>query len=147
MIGSPVVVAGSGLAGAAAAAGLAQAGVEVTLIEREAGPVHRICGEFLSTEAQEYLAKLGLDVGALGGAPISRLRLVRGNEAVAAALPFRGIGLSRFTLDEALLNHAAAQRSGWTLPGLGWLNRKPCCWLRASTSCGAPSARFPPAMI
>jgi flavin-dependent dehydrogenase len=104
----PVVVAGGGLAGAAAAVGLAQAGVEVTLIERETGPVHKICGEFLSTEAQAYLLKLGLDVGLLGGAPISHLRLVRGADEVTAALPFRGIGLSRFRLDEALLRYASA---------------------------------------
>jgi menaquinone-9 beta-reductase len=103
-----VVVAGGGLAGSAAAIALAKAGVEVILIERETGPVHKICGEFLSVEAQTYLARLGLDIGAMGGAPVSRLRLVRGDRMVTTALPFQGMGLSRFTLDEALLNYAAA---------------------------------------
>jgi flavin-dependent dehydrogenase len=103
-----VVVAGGGLAGSAAAIALAKAGVEVTLIEREAGPVHKICGEFLSAEAQAYLARLGLDIAAMGGVPVSRLRLIRGDRAVTTALPFQGLGLSRFTLDEALLDHAAA---------------------------------------
>jgi flavin-dependent dehydrogenase len=101
-----IVIAGGGLAGAAAAAGLAQAGTAVTLIEREARPVHKICGEFLSAEAQDYLARLGLDIATLGGAPISKLRLIRGARTVSTDLPFRAIGLSRFKLDEALLLHA-----------------------------------------
>jgi len=103
---SSIVVAGGGLAGAAAASGLAQAGMEVTLIERQAQPVDKICGEFLSLEAQAYLVKLGLDLDGLCGAPISRLRLVRGARFVETKLPFRGIGLSRRKLDEALLLHA-----------------------------------------
>ncbi len=105
-----IVIAGGGLAGAAAAAGLARAGRPVTLIERETQPVHKICGEFLSAEAQDYLARLGLDVATLGGAPISKLRLIRGARVASTNLPFRAIGLSRFKLDEALLLHA--QRCG-----------------------------------
>jgi menaquinone-9 beta-reductase len=103
-----VVVAGGGLAGSAAAIALAKAGTEVTLIERETVPVHKICGEFLSAEAQIYLARLGLGLSALGGARISQLRLIRGDRTITTALPFQGLGLSRFTLDEALLNRAAA---------------------------------------
>jgi flavin-dependent dehydrogenase len=103
-----IVIAGGGLAGSAVAAALARAGVDVTLLERETLPFHKICGEFLSTEACTYLERLWFNIEALGGAVISRLRLVRGNEEVTTALPFQGLGLSRFTLDEALLNHAAA---------------------------------------
>ncbi len=105
---SPVVVAGGGLAGAAAAAALARAGLEVTVLEREAGPRHKICGEFLSVEAQDYLVRLGLDLAPLGGHVISHLRLIGGARSVVAPLPFQALGLSRLALDEALLNHAAA---------------------------------------
>jgi len=101
-----IIVAGGGLAGAACAASLAQAGRQVTVIEREAGPVHKICGEFLSIEAQSYLTKRGFDVSALDGAQISRLRLSRGERSVETHLPFRGIGISRRRLDEALLRFA-----------------------------------------
>jgi flavin-dependent dehydrogenase len=101
-----IIVAGGGLAGAACAAALAKAGQPVTVIEREAGPVHKICGEFLSIEAQAYLAELGLDIQALGGAAIWRLRLTRGEKSVETPLPFRGIGISRRKLDEALLRYA-----------------------------------------
>jgi flavin-dependent dehydrogenase len=103
-----IVVAGGGLAGGAAAAALARAGRDVTVLERDATPAHKICGEFLSVEAQGSLAKIGFDVTALGGHHISRLRLVRGDTAVSVALPFQGLGLTRRTLDAALLDYAAA---------------------------------------
>ena len=103
---SDILVAGGGLAGAAAATRLAQAGRQVTLIERAAQPVDKICGEFLSAEAQAYLRQLGFDAGQLGGHRITHLRLVRGNDVITTKLPFEGIGLTRKTLDEALLDHA-----------------------------------------
>jgi flavin-dependent dehydrogenase len=102
------LVAGGGLAGSAAAIALAQAGREVVLIERASAPAHKICGEFLSTEAQAYVSALGLDLTRLGGHEISQLRLIRGSRVVATKLPFTGLGLTRRTLDEALLAHAAA---------------------------------------
>ncbi len=105
---SDILVAGGGIAGAAAATLLAQAGRQVTLVERQAEPVHKICGEFISGEARTYLAALGLNLAALGGQPITHVRLVRGNRAIAARLPFEGLSLTRRRLDEALLNYAAA---------------------------------------
>lgn len=100
------VVVGGGLAGAGAACVLAKAGHEVLLLERGACATHKLCGEFLSTEAQGYLRRLGLDLDALDGHVISHLRLVRQKKIVETALPFNGLGLSRYRLDEALLNHA-----------------------------------------
>jgi hypothetical protein len=102
-----VLVAGGGLAGAAAACLLARAGQPVRVIERAAQPVDKVCGAFVSAEAQLYLRHLGLDLAALGGAPITGLRLVRGDAVVSCRLPFAGLGLSRLVLDEALLRHAA----------------------------------------
>jgi flavin-dependent dehydrogenase len=102
------VVAGGGLAGAAAALLLARAGRDVKLFERAAAATDKICGEFLSGEACGHLAALGVDVAALGGHPIRTVRLVRGRRTVAAALPFPAFGLSRRVLDEALLARAAA---------------------------------------
>lgn len=101
-----VVVVGGGLAGAGAACVLAKADREVLILERETAATHKICGEFLSTETQGYLRQLGLDLDALGGHTISHLRLVCQKTIVETALPFNGLGLSRYRLDEALLNHA-----------------------------------------
>ena len=101
-----VVIVGGGLAGGAAAAMLARAGRRALLFEREAAPSNKICGEFLSAGAQQTLARIGFDLGALGGTVITRLRLVRGGSVAEAALPFRGLGLSRRVLDGALLDYA-----------------------------------------
>ena len=103
-----VVIAGGGLAGAAAAIALARAGKRVTVIERSTGPSDKICGEFLSAEAQHYLTRLGLDPLALGAHIITQVRLIRGSRVVQSNLPFRALGLSRRVLDEALLHQAAA---------------------------------------
>jgi flavin-dependent dehydrogenase len=105
-----VLVLGGGLAGASAALELAQAGVAVRLLERETGPHHKVCGEFVSIEAQHDLRRLGIDLAELGAVPIDHVRLVRGNTVVEAALPFTAMGLSRRCLDEALLD--AARREG-----------------------------------
>lgn len=102
------IIVGGGLAGAAAATLLAQAGRRPLLLERTTGEHDKICGEFLSVEAQAHLAALGFDVARLGGAPIDRLRLVSGSRTIETQLPFRALGLTRRRLDEMLLAHAAA---------------------------------------
>lgn len=103
-----VVIVGGGLAGGGAAAVLARGGVRPLLLERTSGEHDKICGEFLSTEAQAHLAALGLDTARLGGAPIDRVRLIAGKREASARLPFVGLGLTRRRLDAALLGHAAA---------------------------------------
>jgi flavin-dependent dehydrogenase len=104
--GHDVVVVGGGPAGAAAACRLAREGRATLLLERETKARHKICGEFISVEAQAYLADLGIDPRALGGAPIDTVRLVHELEVAEAKLPFEAVGLTRRTLDEALLQTA-----------------------------------------
>ena len=105
---SQVAIVGGGPAGAAAACLLARAGTPVTVLERDAGRRHKVCGEFLSREALIYLAGLGVDVAALGASEIHAMRLVHGRRVIETALPFRGAGLSRFAMDAALLDRAEA---------------------------------------
>jgi flavin-dependent dehydrogenase len=102
------VIIGGGPAGAALATRLARAGREVVLVEREAGPVHKVCGEFLSREACLYLESLGLDLTALGAVTIDTLRLCEGDHAATVHLPFAAVSLSRRVLDESLLECAAS---------------------------------------
>ncbi len=104
----PLVIVGGGPAGATAALALAEAGARPLVVERDKAARHKICGEFLSIEAQACLHAAGLDVLAMGAAPISRLRLVRGRRVAEAALPFRAAGLTRKRLDEELLARAEA---------------------------------------
>jgi flavin-dependent dehydrogenase len=103
-----LLVAGGGPAGTALAIPLAEAGWRVTLVEREAGPHDKVCGEFLSHEAMLYLAALGIDPFALGAVPIRRVRLAGRRLEAAVGLPFPAASLSRRALDEALLARAVA---------------------------------------
>jgi flavin-dependent dehydrogenase len=105
---APVVIAGGGLAGGAAAVWLARAGEPVLLLERDRTPSHKICGEFLSWETQAWLRDLGLDLPAMGAHAITHVRLVAGGRAVAAPLGFTGLSLTRHCLDAALLERAVA---------------------------------------
>lgn len=102
------IIVGGGVAGAAAACLLAERGRDVLLVEREAGPHDKICGEFVSGEAAGYLLRLGIDLPALGAEPIGAVRLVYGAQVARAALPFPAFGLSRRVLDAALLARAEA---------------------------------------
>ena len=104
-----IVIVGGGLAGASAANVLASAGRPALLIERDAEPRHKVCGEFLSIEAQTYLAHLGIDLDALGASRISHLRLIQGRRMTNVRLPFVARGLSRRILDEALLCQARSR--------------------------------------
>src|ERR1700719_2964613 len=104
---SEAVVVGGGLAGAAFAIELARQGRPVIVLEKTTGAHHKVCGEFLSAEAQALLARLGLDVWQLGARPAGQLGLEFGGRNERLKLPFRGAGLSRFLLDQALLDAAA----------------------------------------
>lgn len=100
------LVIGGGLAGSMAAIQLADAGRPVTLIERERTAHEKVCGEFLSREAVDYLEDVGIEPGRLGAAPVDRVRLTVGRLVAEARLPFRALSLSRFVLDEAMLARA-----------------------------------------
>jgi flavin-dependent dehydrogenase len=87
---------------------MAEAGREVLLLEKENGPHHKVCGEFLSAEAVAYLRDAGVDPAGLGAAPIHRLRVSTGRSLAETELPFPALSLSRCVLDEALLQRAIA---------------------------------------
>ncbi len=104
---TPALVIGGGLAGAGLAVSLANAGRAVTLVERETRAQHKVCGEFISAEAMLYLRDLGIDLDALGAVSIDRVGMFAGERQATAYLPFSARSLSRYALDEALLNRAA----------------------------------------
>ncbi len=104
------IAAGGGLAGAAFALEVVRCGGRAMIVEKSAGPHHKVCGEFLSENAALLLAHLGVDCDRLGCSKVETLRLADGASQVTAPLPFQGRGLSRFRLDESLL--AAAQAAG-----------------------------------
>ena len=103
-----VIILGGGVAGCAASIALARKGREVTLIERELEPRHKVCGEFLSGEALEDLHTLGIDVVSHGAMRIDFVRLAAGGRAAEAPLPFPAASLTRKALDTALIAEAVA---------------------------------------
>ena len=74
------IVVGGGLAGSAFAIELARQNRRVVILERSLGPHHKVCGEFLSAEAQALLAGLGVDVWELGARPSTHLGLEFGKK-------------------------------------------------------------------
>jgi menaquinone-9 beta-reductase len=102
------LVIGGGIAGGAVAAHLARAGREVILIERNAGPHDKVCGEFISGEAVNYLRGLGIDLASLGAVPVSAVNVYTSRAAVGCDLPFPAVSVSRRALDEAILLQASA---------------------------------------
>jgi len=102
------LVIGGGVAGAAVAAHLARAGRRVTVIEREAGPHDKVCGEFISFEAMHYLRGLGVDPAALGAVAMATVKVRRARAVVSCPLPFPAVSVSRRVLDEAVLQRAQA---------------------------------------
>jgi flavin-dependent dehydrogenase len=102
------VIVGGGLAGSAAAIQLAEAGRRVLLLEKTTAAHHKVCGEFLSYEAQDCLKALGIDLSALGAVAITQFQLAHQADTIVTTLPFQGMSVSRMVLDEALLNKAAS---------------------------------------
>jgi flavin-dependent dehydrogenase len=101
------LVIGGGLAGSMVAVRLAAAGREVALLERERTAHHKVCGEFLSREAVQYLEQAGVSPLDLGAESIHSVRLTSKRRVVQTALPFTAMSLSRCALDEAMLARAA----------------------------------------
>jgi flavin-dependent dehydrogenase len=102
------LIAGGGPAGTSAAIALAQAGHKALLIERDRETGDALCGGFLSWRTLETLDRLGIDRAALGGHPISRVRILTSDASGEAPLPDGAIGVSRRRLDGALMAHAEA---------------------------------------
>ncbi|MCK0131955.1 FAD-dependent monooxygenase [Flavobacteriaceae bacterium F08102] len=102
-----VGIIGGGLAGLTSAIRLAKLKHSVVLIEKNSYPKHKVCGEYISKEVEPYLRQLGLDPFALGAVDISTVRLTTENgKTIDAPLGIGGFGLSRYTLDNALMELA-----------------------------------------
>ena len=101
------MVIGAGPAGCAAALGLRQAGLRVTLVEQSARAPDRFCGEFLSGEAAEALRDLGglETLYSLNPVRVRRMALYSpGGSLYEMPLATEGFGVARPRLDAALLD-------------------------------------------
>jgi flavin-dependent dehydrogenase len=77
------------------------------LLEKERTAHHKVCGEFLSSEAVDYLSLAGVNPLDLGAATIRSIRLCSKHGIAEAVLPFTALSLSRVALDAAMIARAA----------------------------------------
>lgn len=104
-----VAIAGGGLAGLALSIQLSRLGYRVILFEKEQYPFHRVCGEYISMEAWDFLQNLGVDLAALKVARITHLQVSGVNgKLLEQPLPLGGFGISRYVLDHELAKIAVA---------------------------------------
>ena len=107
-----VIVVGAGPAGSTAAYHLAQAGVDVLLLEKTAFPREKVCGDGLTPRAVKQLITLGLDLDAPGWIRNHGLRIVGGGHHLElawpdlASYPNYGLVRTRLDFDEILARHA-----------------------------------------
>ena len=111
------IIVGGGPAGSTAAILLAQAGWSVALIEQQAFPRRKVCGECISATNLSLLDALGVGTSfaALAGPDLRKVGLFSGEETLIADLPPLltsahrwGRALGREHLDGLLLERAAA---------------------------------------
>ncbi|MEO7673223.1 MAG: NAD(P)/FAD-dependent oxidoreductase, partial [Pyrinomonadaceae bacterium] len=109
-----IVVAGAGPAGTSLAIRLAQRDFDVTLIERETFPRHKLCGEFISPECLAHFDDIGVLESMLsgGGEHITETHFYEpgGKAFSVSSESFNGQGfalsLSRAEMDMRLLDRA-----------------------------------------
>ena len=102
-----VIVVGGGLAGLVNAIKLAEAGLEVLLVEKKQYPFHKVCGEYISNEVVPYLEDAGLYPAHMQPAAINQFLLsdTRGKHA-SVQLGLGGFGISRYAYDAFLYEQA-----------------------------------------
>ncbi|HEX9151190.1 MAG TPA: FAD-dependent oxidoreductase, partial [Flavobacterium sp.] len=68
-----VLIIGGGLAGLTAAIHLSKIGFQITVIEKNEFPKHKVCGEYISNEVLPYLNWLDLKIADLYPTAITKL--------------------------------------------------------------------------
>ena len=102
-----VTIIGGGLAGLTAAIHLSKIGIQVTVIEKNTFPKHKVCGEYISNEVLPYLNWLNVNIENLNPTKISKLQFSTVNgKTINTRLPLGGFGISRYVLDEFLYKKA-----------------------------------------
>ena len=102
-----VLIIGGGLAGLTAAIHLSKIGFQVTVVEKNGFPKHKVCGEYISNEVLPYLNWLKLEITDLHPTNITAIEFsTASGKTIKNSLPLGGFGISRFTLDEYLYKKA-----------------------------------------
>jgi menaquinone-9 beta-reductase len=101
-----LIVAGAGPAGSACAITAARAGARVLLLEKDRLPRHKVCGEFVSPESLELLARLVGENKFKAKPAIGNARIFSGAKVISLPISPSARSIPRFELDAALLDAA-----------------------------------------
>jgi len=105
-----VIIVGGGLAGLVSALHLSKKGLAVLLIEKNAYPKHKVCGEYISNEVLPYLQSMGFDPFEFGAKNITDFTLsTPGSRSISTKLPLGGFSISRYCIDSELAKKAIGQ--------------------------------------
>ena len=111
-----VIVVGAGPGGSAAAYHLAQAGLDVLLLEKSAFPREKVCGDGLTPRAVKSLIGMGIDITTPGWMRNEGLRIVGGGCRMELRWPdlatYPDFGLVRTRLDFDEILARTAQKAG-----------------------------------
>ncbi|TQL96810.1 geranylgeranyl reductase family protein [Actinoallomurus bryophytorum] len=109
-----VIVVGAGPSGSTAAYHLAQAGLDVLLLEKTVFPREKVCGDGLTPRATKQLIKMGVDLDAPGWIRNKGLRIIGGGVRMElpwpdlASYPDYGLVRTRMDFDQILAERAVA---------------------------------------
>jgi geranylgeranyl reductase family protein len=109
-----VIVVGAGPSGSATAYHLAQAGLDVLLLEKTVFPREKVCGDGLTPRATKQLIKMGVDLDAPGWIRNKGLRIIGGGVRMElpwpdlASYPDYGLVRTRMDFDQILVERAVA---------------------------------------
>jgi geranylgeranyl reductase family protein len=107
-----VIVVGAGPAGSATAYHLAQAGLDVLLLEKTTFPREKVCGDGLTPRAVKSLIRMGVDLDTPGWIRNKGLRIYGGGVRLElpwpelASYPDFGLVRTRYDFDEILAERA-----------------------------------------
>lgn len=119
-----VAIVGAGPAGSTLAALLAARGRSAALLDRDAFPRDKLCGEFLSWDALPLLDAVGVlaEIEQAGAPAIEHCRVIGSGRSYEIPLPRAARGVTRLLLDDALVRAAerrgAVRLDGWTVTEL-----------------------------
>lgn len=109
-----IAIIGGGLAGLTLAIQGADAGYRVVLFEKETYPFHKVCGEYISMESKDFLARCGVPFDQLELPHINKLHVSdTTGKGYDFSLPLGGFGVSRYLLDNTL--YQLAKQKGATI--------------------------------
>ncbi len=102
-----VAIIGGGIAGLSLAIDLGRNGFSVALLEKGSYPRHKVCGEYISKESQDYLYSLCPELRNYKLPQIQKFRLTSTcKRDYQVQLDLGGFGISRYLLEELLYKQA-----------------------------------------